>query len=163
MTAHFPDLAHALTSLSFLKHPSLAAFILHFFYLSSQMHWLDKCLFYSVTDQNIAFLVPDSCWATVRNCNCINADSIILYIVGKCKINLHSLRNSIELEKLVQINYVFSDNIRVLSICRSHINDIHVITVVKELRSELFCNLPVQVNLACLTYRRRQNVSIMII
>ena len=38
-----------------------------------------------------------------------------------------------------------------------------LVTVVKELRSELFCHLPVQDNLACLTYRRRQNVSIMII
>ena len=37
------------------------------------------------------------------------------------------------------------------------------ITVVKELRSELFCHLLVQVNQACLIYRRRQNVSIMII
>ena len=38
-----------------------------------------------------------------------------------------------------------------------------LVTVVKELRSELFCHLPVQDNLACLTYRRRRNVSIMII
>ena len=29
-----------------------------------------------VTDQNIAFLVPDSCWATERNGNSISADVI---------------------------------------------------------------------------------------
>ena len=40
---------------------------------------------------------------------------------------------------------------------------IHHFTVINELRSELLCHLPVQVNNACLTYRRRQNVSIMII
>ena len=36
-------------------------------------------------------------------------------------------------------------------------------TVVKELRSEMLCHLPVQVKQAYLTYRRRQKVSIMII
>jgi hypothetical protein len=34
-----------------------------------KLHWLDKFLLYTVTDQNIAFLVPDSCWATERNGN----------------------------------------------------------------------------------------------
>ena len=51
----------------------------------------------------------------------------------------------------VLINYMVSLNLCLLS------------TVVKELRSEMLCHRPVQVNLACLTYRRRQNVSIMII
>jgi hypothetical protein len=31
-------------------------------------------LLYTVTDQDIAFLVPDSCWAMVRNGNSISAD-----------------------------------------------------------------------------------------
>jgi hypothetical protein len=33
-----------------------------------KFHWLINIfLLYTVTDQNIAFLVPDSCWATERN------------------------------------------------------------------------------------------------
>ena len=34
----------------------------------------DKFLLYLVTDQQIIFLVPDSCWVTVRNGNSISAD-----------------------------------------------------------------------------------------
>ena len=47
-----------------------------------------------------------------------------MYIVVKYKINLHSLRNRLEkldkgsffylFLKLVQINYIFSDNVRIL-------------------------------------------------
>ena len=33
-------------------------FILHLLYWAVKLHWLDKCLFYTVTDRNIAFLVP---------------------------------------------------------------------------------------------------------
>jgi hypothetical protein len=36
----------------------LSIFILH-------LHWLAKCLLSTVTDQDIVFLVPDSCWAAV--------------------------------------------------------------------------------------------------
>ena len=37
-------------------------FIQHWFYLSSQISLTDKFFWlYTVTDQNIAFLVPDSC------------------------------------------------------------------------------------------------------
>ena len=36
----------------------LSIFILH-------LHWLAKCLLFTVTDQDIVFLVPDSCWAAV--------------------------------------------------------------------------------------------------
>jgi hypothetical protein len=32
-----------------------------------KLHWLDKVLLYMVTDQDIIFLVPDSCWATEKN------------------------------------------------------------------------------------------------
>jgi len=31
-------------------------------------------LLYTVTDQDIAFHVPDSCWTTVRNGNSLGAD-----------------------------------------------------------------------------------------
>ena len=31
-----------------------------------KLHWLDKNLLYKVTDQDIAFLIPDSCWASQR-------------------------------------------------------------------------------------------------
>ena len=45
-------------------------FILHWFYFA-----LTGYVFVIyVTDQNIAFLVPDSCWATERNGNSISAD-----------------------------------------------------------------------------------------
>ena len=33
-------------------------FILHLLYWAVKLHWLDKCLLYTVTDRNIAFLVP---------------------------------------------------------------------------------------------------------
>ena len=36
------------------------------------LHWLDNILLYN--HQNIAFLVPDSCWTTERNGNSISAD-----------------------------------------------------------------------------------------
>jgi hypothetical protein len=39
---------------------------------SNCIDWINVC--YTVTDQNIAFLVPDSCWATERNGNSISAD-----------------------------------------------------------------------------------------
>ena len=29
-----------------------------------KFHWLDNVLLYTVTHQDIVFLVPDSCWAT---------------------------------------------------------------------------------------------------
>ena len=45
---------------------------MHWFYLSSQTS-LDKVLLYTVTDQHIAFLVPYSCWGTVRNSVSIQA------------------------------------------------------------------------------------------
>ena len=38
------------------------------------MYWLDKVLTYTVIDDDIAFLVPSSYWATVRNGNTISAD-----------------------------------------------------------------------------------------
>jgi hypothetical protein len=38
------------------------------------LYWLDTFLLYTVTDLNIAFLVPDSCWATERNSNSMHAD-----------------------------------------------------------------------------------------
>ena len=51
----------------------------------------------------------------------------------------------------------------ILDFIHSTEHDTSTYTVVKELRSELLCHLPLQVNYACLTYRRRQKVSIMII
>jgi hypothetical protein len=36
---------------------------------AGKLHWLDTFLLYTVTDQYVALLVPDSCWATVRNGN----------------------------------------------------------------------------------------------
>ena len=36
--------------------------------------WLEYFWLYMVTDQDFSFLVPDSCLATVRNCNSIRAD-----------------------------------------------------------------------------------------
>jgi len=36
---------------------------------AGKLHWLDTFLLYTVTDQNIAFLVPDLCWTTERNDN----------------------------------------------------------------------------------------------
>jgi hypothetical protein len=39
------------------------------------MSWLDNLL-HMVTDQNIAFLIPDWCRATVKKSNGINADFI---------------------------------------------------------------------------------------
>jgi len=39
-----------------------------------KFHWLEKFLLYIVTDQNIAFLAPNSCWATERNGNSISAN-----------------------------------------------------------------------------------------
>jgi hypothetical protein len=91
-----------------------------------QLHWLDILLAIYVTDQDIDFLVPDSCRATVKNGNSISKDmnrghhienyyndtcflqfsghfgscfwhfdiagyTQYMYIVGKFKINLHSL------------------------------------------------------------------------
>ena len=38
------------------------------------LYWLDTFLLYTVTDQYVALLVPDSCWATVRNGNSISAE-----------------------------------------------------------------------------------------
>jgi hypothetical protein len=37
-------------------------------------HWLVKCLLSTVTDQDIVFLVPDSCWAMIINGNSTRAD-----------------------------------------------------------------------------------------
>ena len=42
--------------------------------LFEQSICIDIFLGYTVTDQDIAFLVPDSCWATVRNSNSIIVD-----------------------------------------------------------------------------------------
>ena len=44
--------------------------------LFGQSHCIDwiMCLLYTVTDQDIAILVPDSCLSTVRNGNSISAD-----------------------------------------------------------------------------------------
>ena len=39
-----------------------------------KLHWLYTFLLYTVIDQNIAFLVPYSCWATERNGNSISAN-----------------------------------------------------------------------------------------
>ena len=39
-----------------------------------KFHRLDKFLLYTITDQNIVFLVSDSCWVTVRNGNSISMD-----------------------------------------------------------------------------------------
>ena len=41
-----------------------------------KLHWLDNILLYRVTNQDICFLVLNSCWATLRNVNSINADTI---------------------------------------------------------------------------------------
>ena len=41
---------------------------------AGKLHWLDTFLLYTVTDQYVALLVPDSCWATVRNGNSISAE-----------------------------------------------------------------------------------------
>ena len=48
--------------------------ILHWFYLSSQTALTGYL--YTITDQNIAFLVPGSCRATIRNGNSISADVV---------------------------------------------------------------------------------------
>jgi hypothetical protein len=37
-------------------------------------HWLVKCLLSTVTDQDIIVLIPDSCWAMIRNGNSTRAD-----------------------------------------------------------------------------------------
>jgi hypothetical protein len=36
------------------------------------LHWLDNLFLYMIIDQDIVFLVPDSCWAMVRNGNSIS-------------------------------------------------------------------------------------------
>jgi hypothetical protein len=41
-----------------------------------KLDWPDKYLLYTVTDQDIVFLVTDSCWVTVRNGNSISADRL---------------------------------------------------------------------------------------
>ena len=114
---------------------------------------------YKVTDQDIVFLVPDSCWAGVKNCNSISMDITEDTIIkkrlnwhwcllsfrqyGSCfglfdiagqhnihpssdtiTIHLHLLSNRAEkfarvslsymFLKLVQINYIFSDNVCIL-------------------------------------------------
>ena len=38
------------------------------------LHWSDNCLLYTVTDDNIAFLVLDSCLGTDKNGNSVSAD-----------------------------------------------------------------------------------------
>lgn len=52
-------------SVQCLSHCKIFRFILH---------WVDKCLSYSVIDQDIVFLVSDSRRATVCNGNSIRAD-----------------------------------------------------------------------------------------
>jgi hypothetical protein len=44
------------------------------FIWAGKLYWLDRFLLYAVTDQNIAFLVPDSCWAIERNGSSISAN-----------------------------------------------------------------------------------------
>ena len=124
-------------------------------------HWLDNFLLYAVIDQNIVFLVSDSCRTTVRNCNrtkpllltghhhntirmtfdfahfrqfgsCFEVFDIAgwvqyTYIFGKYKMPLYMLRNRTEkiskgslcfylFLKFIQINFIFSNNVRILSI-----------------------------------------------
>jgi hypothetical protein len=43
---------------------------------SVKFHWLDKFLLYTVTDQKIAFLVPDLCRAMMRNGNSVYTDMV---------------------------------------------------------------------------------------
>ena len=52
----------------------LIDFILHWFYLSIKFALTSYIILYTVTDQDIAFLVPDSCRAMIRNGNSIRAD-----------------------------------------------------------------------------------------
>ena len=47
-------------------------------------HWLDTVLLYAVTDQDVAFLVPDSCTATVKNANSIRVE--VWMDIAKTKI-----------------------------------------------------------------------------
>ena len=45
--------------------------------LSEQSNCIDRQnLLYMVPDQDVVFLVPDSCWGTIRNGNIISADTI---------------------------------------------------------------------------------------
>jgi hypothetical protein len=45
--------------------------------LSEQSNCIDRQnLLYTVTDQDVVFLVPDSCWRTIRNGKIISADTI---------------------------------------------------------------------------------------
>ena len=53
------------TPVQCLSHCKIFPFILH---------WLDKCLSYSVIDQDMVFLVADTRRATVSNGNSIRAD-----------------------------------------------------------------------------------------
>ena len=57
----------------------LLSFILHLFYLSSQIaivNFVWQNLFYTVTDQDVVFLVSDSCCGTISNGKIISADTI---------------------------------------------------------------------------------------
>ena len=89
-------------------------------------------------ESNKTFLVPDSCRATERNGNSIfseNFTGVLDFLIVqddqnirklslKIKINLHALRNRLEkltndslfylFLKLVQINFIFAENVRIL-------------------------------------------------
>jgi hypothetical protein len=48
----------------------------------SNFHWLDTVLLYTAADQDITFMVPDSCRATIRNGNSIRGD-VLENIINK--------------------------------------------------------------------------------
>ena len=124
------------------------------------MHWLDKFLLYTITDQDIVLLIPYSCWAMVRNSNSINKDftedtittwlerclfllflAVVLgfltlqdkYNIRICRKIYYSFFTRCETGqksslfyqslKVVQINFIFCDNvrIRVLSISQTDV------------------------------------------
>ena len=81
-----------------------------------KLHCLYTFLLYTVTNKIYCFLVPDSCWATIRNGNSISADvaestikTIITTLISALIDNLAVVLGFSHLIlKLVQINYIFS-------------------------------------------------------
>ena len=68
----YPSYWKILVSLCYIAW--IIIFILHLFYLRNQIALTGYFLLYAATDQDIAFLVPDSCRTTIRNGKSIDAD-----------------------------------------------------------------------------------------
>jgi hypothetical protein len=86
-------------------------------------HWLDNFLFYAVIDQNIVFLVSDSCRTTVRNCNRtkpFSEDTITILLEWRLILllldNLAFVLRFLILQDEYNIHTIF-DNIKCLCTC----------------------------------------------